>query len=419
MFDAAPAIMANGTSPGTPDLGRPQSAARVWFEPLLIICIMVGSVILNRRRSYSIVRRGGALGSSSENLLRVPGRETDWDSESAVYRSPSPSPAKERERCCGVPVEVPDSSRFADHFHSRILQKYPFLVEMFYWALNYVAYAMTKNVAAAVYGRGGNQVTAMAQDNGIRILNFEHNTFFNIFFPIPEAQLQQYFIIRHKSIMTFFNQIYSLVHIPGTVTFLSWYYYAAPNHHTFAVARRTMSLGNFSAFIIFCFYPCMPPRLLPKSFGFQDTVRQGHAESVWAGGNNVNQLAAMPSLHFTYAFIIGCTFFYHSGLLQALRGRSTPGRSATTMFAFVMAGILYPLLVLTVIVATANHYYLDAVVATASVAISFLCNRIWLTLLPAEGFLCWVLRLAKPEPTTGQRYAWIEEEDLRYRPAII
>jgi hypothetical protein len=192
-------------------------------------------------------------------------------------------------------------------------------------------------------------------------------------------------------------------------SFLSWYYYAAPNHDTFAVARRTMTLGNFAAFIIFCFYPCMPPRLLPASFGFKDTVRQDHAESVWVGGNNVNQLAAMPSLHFTYAFVIGCTFLYHSGVIHAFQGRSTPGRSPITMFGFILAGILYPLLVLTVIVATANHYYLDAVVATISVTLSFLCNRIWLALLPAEGLLCWVLRLKKPEPTTGQRYRWRDE----------
>ena len=38
-------------------------------------------------------------------------------------------------------------------------------------------------------------------------------------------------------------------------SFLSWYYYVAPNHNTFALVRRTMTLGNFAAFIIFTFYP--------------------------------------------------------------------------------------------------------------------------------------------------------------------
>lgn len=175
----------------------------------------------------------------------------------------------------------------------------------------------------------------------------------------------------------------------------------APSHDHFALARRTMTLGNFSAFMIFSFWPCMPPRLLPESFGFRDTVRQDHAESVWVGGANVNQLAAMPSLHFTYAFIIGCTFLWHSGVLSMLRGRRT-GKSPIFSFIWIVAGILYPILVLSIIVATANHYYMDAVVATFSVALSFLLNKIWFVLLPAEALLLRVLRLRKPIPSTAQ-----------------
>ncbi|KAF2861344.1 integral membrane protein [Piedraia hortae CBS 480.64] len=387
--------MANNGTDTQPDLGRPQSAARLWFEPL-IVCLMLGSLILNRRRTIKRPADGTA-----EHLLQIPTRD-ESDGESTRSASPMKSQQQQQRLCC-LRVEVPDTKRFANNLHSRILQKYPFLIEMFYWALNYIAYSMTKKVAAAVYGRGGHQVTAMAQDNGINILQFEHASMFSIFFLVKEVQVQQFFLRHHRSIMTFFNQIYSLVHIPGTVAFLSWYYYAAPNHETFAVARRTMTLGNFCAFIIFCFYPCMPPRLLPEEFGFKDTVRQEHAESVWVGGSDVNQLAAMPSLHFTYAFVIGCTFFYHSGLLQALAGKRTPNRSSASTIAYILAAVLYPTLVLTVIVATANHYYLDAVVATFSVTLAFLCNRVWLVLLPAEGLLAWVLRLKKPEPTTGQR----------------
>lgn len=162
-----------------------------------------------------------------------------------------------------------------------------------------------------------------------------------------------------------------------------------------------MTLGNFSAFVVFSFYPCMPPRLLPKSFGFKDTVRQENAESVWVGGANVNQLAAMPSLHFTYAFVIGCTFLYHSGILQAIRGRRAP-KSSIKSFVFLVAGVLYPLLVLSVIVATANHYWLDAVAATFSVIVCFFANRFWMFLLPLERLFCRITRLRKPTPTTAK-----------------
>lgn len=184
-------------------------------------------------------------------------------------------------------------------------------------------------------------------------------------------------------------------------SFLSWYYFAAPNHSTFAVVRRTMTLGNFAAFAIFTFYPCMPPRLLPKEFGFLDTVRQDNAESIWVGGNYVNQLAAMPSLHFTYAFVIGSTFLYHSGIFR--RTRNEPRQPIFWQIFFLLAGICYPLLVLTVIVATANHYWLDAVVAMCTTTLAFFCNKVWFFLLPAEDVLCWVLRVEKPVPTTGDR----------------
>lgn len=152
-----------------------------------------------------------------------------------------------------------------------------------------------------------------------------------------------------------------------------------------------MTLANFGAFFGFAVWPCMPPRLLPESFGFHDTVRQGNAESVWVGGKNVNQLAAMPSLHFTYAFVIGVTFLYHSRRQRLF-----------WKLLFGVSGIVYPMFVLLVIVSTANHYYLDAVVATFSVALSFVCNRVWFFFLPAEDILCWILRLEKPVPTTGQ-----------------
>jgi hypothetical protein len=298
-------------------------------------------------------------------------------------------------------VHTPNSSRFADHFHSRILQKFPFLMEMFYWVLNLAFYALTKAIAQLLFSQSEG-LRELAQDHGLLILWIEQKSWLSFLFPIHEADFQAWFLNGHLTAMTFLNRIYSLVHIPGTVAFISWYYYAAPNHTTFSTVRRTMTLGNFAAFFIFTFFPCMPPRLLPKEYGFLDTVRQANAESVWVGGNYVNQLAAMPSLHFTYAFCIGSTFLYHSGVFRRVQ-RNEGRKSLFTKIFFLIAGICYPLLVLTVIVATANHYWLDAVAAIFTTSLSFLCNKIWFFLLPAEDILCWVLRVEKPVPTTGDR----------------
>ncbi|KAI9041887.1 phosphatase PAP2 family protein [Aspergillus affinis] len=386
-----------------PDLGKPQFASHSWLEPVIVVSIMIGSLIMNRRRNYSVLR------SRKTSGLNDPYSDDEGYAENGS--------CGKTQTVCGITIDTPDSSRWAHHVHSRLLQKFPFLVEMFYWAVNYLFYSVTKAtsqwLSPAQIG-----VVQVAQNHGVSILEFEHKSFFSFFFSIEEADFQHYFVEYHPGFMTFFNRIYSLVHIPGTVLFLSWYYYAAEDHKTFAVARRTMTLGNLAAFIIFCVYPCMPPRLLPESYRFFDTVRQDHAESVWVGGKSINQFAAMPSLHFTYAFVIGCTFLYHSGILQRFYGRPTR-RAAWKQIMYITLAIVYPLLVLSVIVATANHYWLDAVVAIFTVSLCYLGNRVLCLLLPIEYCICWALRLAKPIPTTGDRSLakyYGRRDDIQYNP---
>jgi hypothetical protein len=183
-----------------------------------------------------------------------------------------------------------------------------------------------------------------------------------------------------------------------------------------------MSLANFMAFAVFIFYPCMPPRLLPVDYGFVDTVNLESAESVWMSGKFVNKLAAMPSMHFGYAFCIGSVFVVDSGVLrgffswirrlviqghedeedetedaQLLQERSALARAS--MFAF---GVWYPAWILLTIVATANHYFLDALMATFVVVAAYICNRGLLVFLPLEDLLLWILRIEKPTPTSGR-----------------
>ncbi|KAK5198033.1 hypothetical protein LTR99_009450 [Exophiala xenobiotica] len=402
-----------------PNMGGAQFASHTWLEPIIVVSIMITSLTVNRKRNFRILESSRGR-SPTRSLLPPNSQEVSPDSsvysdsylsgESDVFTSAKHPPKKRN--CCGTVVRTPNSSRFADHIHSRILQKFPFLIEMFYWILNLLFYTLTKAIAQLFFSNYGG-LRQLAQDHGLLILDIEHKSWLSFLFPIQESAFQAWFLNNHLSTITFLNRIYSLVHIPGTVTFLSWYYFAAPNHATFATVRRTMTLGNFAAFAIFTVFPTMPPRLLPKEYGFHDTVRQDNAESVWVGGNYVNQLAAMPSLHFTYAFVIGCTLLYHSGVFRRAQ-RNEPRKSVFSQMFFLVAGICYPLLVLTVIVATANHYWLDAVVAMLTTTLSLLCNKVWMFLLPAEDILCWILRVEKPVPTTGDRLE--RQKGGRYQP---
>ena len=71
---------------------------------------------------------------------------------------------------------------------------------------------------------------------------------------------------------------------------------------------------------------------------------------------------------------------------------------------YVLLGLGYPSMILVTIVATANHYWLDALVATIVACFAYLCNSIFLTLLPLEDLLLWIVRAEKPRPSTGERF---------------
>ena len=71
---------------------------------------------------------------------------------------------------------------------------------------------------------------------------------------------------------------------------------------------------------------------------------------------------------------------------------------------YILIGIGYPAMILITIVATANHYWLDALMATVVACLAFLCNKVFLGLLPVEDILLWALRIEKPIPSTGDAF---------------
>lgn len=243
----------------------------------------------------------------------------------------------------------------------------------------------------------------VAQDHALSVLEFEQFSGLNFLWPIGESEVQHWFVHGHQTFLTVLNRSYALIHIPGTVGFIAWYYYVAPSHNTFAIVRRTMTLTNLLAFVIFILYPCMPPRLLPPEYGFVDSVGHNNAQSVWMSGKYVNSLAAMPSMHFGYAFCIGCTMIYHSGIYRRTLEAGEVRKSRSWFAFYVLFGIAYPSWILVTIVATANHYYLDVLVASFVATIAFFCNKVFLVFSPLEDCLLWCLRLEKPVPTTGNR----------------
>lgn len=76
---------------------------------------------------------------------------------------------------------------------------------------------------------------------------------------------------------------------------------------------------------------------MPLEVGFLDTVGRNNAQSMWMKGHYVNTLAAMPSMHFAYAFCIGVTLLHHSAFCEKLSNQARDGnRNFQRYFMFYL-----------------------------------------------------------------------------------
>jgi hypothetical protein len=134
---------------------------------------------------------------------------------------------------------------------------------------------------------------------------------------------------------------YVSLHMIVTAGALVWVY--RRHRPDFAAFRNTLFVANAIAVLVYWLFPTAPPRL--AGVGISDTVSS--ATSVDLGGGTVSALynpyAAVPSMHIGFSLIVALTVFRLAGN-RAVR----------------IAALAYPAFVLLVIVATGNHFFLDA-----------------------------------------------------------
>jgi PAP2 superfamily protein len=139
--------------------------------------------------------------------------------------------------------------------------------------------------------------------------------------------------------------LYLTLHLAVTGGYLLWLYLRRPT--AFPVVRTTLVVASALALIGYLAFPTAPPRL--AGIGIADTVSNAHFDlNKGLISALYNPFAAVPSMHVGYAVVIGGSLLYHGGR-RALR----------------VLGALYPALVLLVIVATGNHFLLDALAGAA------------------------------------------------------
>ena len=112
----------------------------------------------------------------------------------------------------------------------------------------------------------------------------------------------------------------------------------------------------------------------------------------------------MPSLHFGYSLMIGLTIMTiplpaHHRVSTRVRigpfGAQIPSRQRLVC---LFLGFAYPFMILAAIVATANHFILDAVAGAIVCTLGWKFNSVLLNLLPVEDYFLWLVRIHKPEP---------------------
>jgi hypothetical protein len=147
---------------------------------------------------------------------------------------------------------------------------------------------------------------------------------------------------------------YIALHFLGTTAFLVWLYRRHREH--FALVRNTLITATGIALTLYVVFPAAPPRL--AELGFVDTVSHSAKVNLSSDvlGSLYNPFAAVPSLHFGYALLVGVTIAVVTGRLIALA---------------------YPLLMLLVIVATGNHFFFDAAAGALTIGAGYVIAR-WL-----------------------------------------
>jgi hypothetical protein len=156
----------------------------------------------------------------------------------------------------------------------------------------------------------------------------------------------------HQHLTTLANYEYAWTYILSALALLTWIWLR--RRDLWRPARDSFVVLNLLAIACFAFYPTAPPRFL-ADLGFVDTVSRGGTVGSWGSGvvDAANQLAAMPSLHVGWALWV-----------SVVLARITASRWVQVLSAF------HVLLTLFVVMATANHYLLDAVVVVVPVLVA-------------------------------------------------
>lgn len=219
-------------------------------------------------------------------------------------------------------------------FLRRVLLRPNLLLELLLIRVTYAAYA---KVRLAATGGSNSAGRARAEEHGQQILDLERLLQMDIEHAVNHA------VVKIGWLREFFDFYYTSFHFIVPLTVLGLLYWRRPVDYRWA--RSALGFATLLALVGFWLYPLAPPRLMP-GLGIIDTVHgvQDFSQPDYGTLTHLtNQYAAMPSLHFGWSLWCGLVIVIIA-----------PKPWMKTL------GLLHPLLTAAAIVATGNHWILDA-----------------------------------------------------------
>lgn len=226
----------------------------------------------------------------------------------------------------------------------------PWLSEVAIFAAALVLYQLSRILVV------GDPSTAFR--NAAELITFEKSSGLFV-----ELSIQQW-LLNHLALTELLNRFYMLGHWIITTLFFVWLY--RRRRRIYPYVRNAFLAANAIALAVFMMFPVAPPRLVSGD-GFVDTLR-GISDVDLQGGSLsglFNPHAAVPSMHFGYAFMIG--------VVAAVLLRH---------WALRLVALAYPALVFLTITGTANHYVFDSLAGGTVIGLGFLSVQAWSMVWP-------------------------------------
>ncbi|MEH0526768.1 phosphatase PAP2 family protein [Streptomyces stelliscabiei] len=307
-------------------VGRKASSRYVWPVAVVLVTTLPAKMTVPNGAVLHPVRDNVVLLTALAAALAVP----FLSRTSVYYRAPIPTeyaPAVET-RFSWAPLL------------RRVATRPNLLLELLLIRVTYAAYQRTRLEATGS--------RAAAEEHAGQVLAVEKALFLDI------EHWVNHTVVGIDRLRDFFDFYYTSFHFVVPLTVLGVLYWRRPADYRWA--RTAIGFTTVLALVGFFFYPLAPPRLMP-GLGIIDTIHgvQDFSRPDYGRLTELtNQYAAMPSLHFGWSLWCGLTI----------------ALVAPRMWMKVL-GLLHPFFTVLAIVATGNHWILDAVGGAAVVGAGF------------------------------------------------